>query len=164
MEAFKSVSGRTSVKDTHNTYVANINDLAPLGSTCRVVRKGIRDSRRGSSIETASWGTSVSTTKAATATKATTKATATSKSAATTEAASEASTTAKATTATESGSGPCEAILTHLKWAALPVVAIELLDGIASIVWRLKGNNARAFGASIRPDVDVCTNDSTVSS
>ena len=41
----------------------------------------------------------------------------------------------------ESEVGASEAIFTNLERAALPVVAVELLDGIASIIRRFEGNN-----------------------
>lgn len=73
------------------------------------------------------------------------------------EAAAEATTTAETTAATES-TGTCKPILTHLEVPALPLVAVELLDSIASVVRRLEGDNARALGPAIGSDMHIGAN------
>jgi hypothetical protein len=157
---------RDSVQGSHGTYVANVNRLASLRSASGIVCEGVGSSSRDSSIETTAGGSSVSTTEASAAAKASAKATASSKCATRSpKTSSEATTTtAKSTTATESGSRTCKAVLADLERATLPVVAVELLDGVASVVWGFECNNARALGATVRPDVDVGTDDSTVTS
>ncbi len=41
----------------------------------------------------------------------------------------------------------------------MPVVSIELLDGIASIVRRFEGDDSGSFRTAGRIDVDIGTND-----
>ena len=52
-----------------------------------------------------------------------------------------------------------KAIFAHLKVAALPLVAVELSDGVPSIVYCLEGNDARALWSAIWCDVDICAKD-----
>ena len=84
-------------------------------------------------------------TKAATAAVATTKA-ATS--------ATEAATAVAASTHRRTG----EAILANLEHAALPVIAVELLDGVACVVRRLENHNAGALGSAVGAEMDVGAN------
>jgi hypothetical protein len=163
MAAVTPVRSRT-MPGWKNTYIADENSLASLCSGCGIVCERVGRSSGRSSIETASWAAIPSTTtEATTAAKTTAEATATSKAAACPEASSEATTTAKASAATEAGSRAREAILSDLERTALPVVAIKLLDGVPGIIWGLKGNNTRAFGASIGSNVDVSANDGAIS-
>jgi hypothetical protein len=69
-------------------------------------------------------------------------------------------TASKAATAVTSSahSWAGKAILTDLEHAALPIVAVELLDGGASIVRRLEDNNAGALGSAVRAKVDIGAN------
>jgi hypothetical protein len=149
---------------SRDTYISDVNSLASLRPGSGIVCEGIWSSCRGCSIETTTGAASISAPKATTAAKAATKATTASKSAAGPEPSSEASTTAESATAAEARPRTRKTILADLEKAALPVVAIELLDSIAGVVWRLEGNNARALGAAVRTDVDVGANDSTIPS
>ena len=47
-------------------------------------------------------------------------------------------------------------VLAHLKVAALPLVAVELSDGVPGIVYCLEGNDTRALWSAIWCDVDIC--------
>jgi hypothetical protein len=91
-------------------------------------------------------------------TESTTATTKASIEASTTIAASEAAATAEATTATETSSAG-KAVLTDLEETAGPVVAVELLDGVLSILRSFEGDDTRALGSSIRSHVDVSADD-----
>lgn len=155
-----------SMQGSYNTYVTDVNGLASLRSASGVVGEGVRSSCWDSSIEATAGGSSVATAKATTAAKPSAKTTASSKGATRgPEASSKATTTAaKSTAATESGSRTCKAVLADFEGASLPVIPVELLNGVTSVVWGFECNNARTFGATIRPNVDVGTDDSTVTS
>jgi hypothetical protein len=82
--------------------------------------------------------------EASTAAKAAAKATSCSKSATTTEAAAHRIVG--------------EAVLAHFQQAPLPVIAVELLDGVARVVGRLEEDGPRAFGSTVRSGVDISAN------
>jgi hypothetical protein len=73
---------------------------------------------------------------------------------------------AKATSATEAHTRAAAgvAILADLNHAALPVIAVELLDCGAGIIRALKDDDTRSFGATIRADMDIGSNNSAISS
>ena len=48
-----------------------------------------------------------------------------------------------------------KAILANLQHAALPVIAVELLDGGACVVGRLENDNARALGPTVRAEMNI---------
>jgi hypothetical protein len=56
-----------------------------------------------------------------------------------------------------SGEVPGESVLSDLQRASLPIVAIELLDGIAGIIGRLEHHDTRALRATIGAGVDIST-------
>lgn len=149
------------------TYVADINDLISVSSSRGKIGEWVRRSSRGRAsivATTTTWSAAKVTAKASTAWEAAAEAATTSKwsTTATAKATTEASSsTAEAATRREVAS---ETILADLQWAALPIVTIELLDSVASIIWRLKGNDTRALWTAIRTDVDIGANDSTLTS
>lgn len=148
------------------TYVADINDLISVSSSRGKIGERVRRSRRGRAgiIATTTWSTAKVAAKASTGREATAEAATTSKwsTTAATEATTETSSgTAEAATRREVAS---ETILADLQWAALPIVPVELLDRVARVVWRLKGNNARALGTAVRTNVDIGADDSTLAS
>jgi hypothetical protein len=109
-------------------------------------------------LEAASWGTTTSSstispapTKAATAAETSTASEATTA----TKAAATAETAAETTTTESSWAGTGKTIFTNLKLAALPVVAIKLLDSVSSIIRRLKSDDARPLRSTIRSDVHI---------
>lgn len=85
--------------------------------------------------------------------------TATSAKAATTKAAAEATTAAEASSATEAHPGVCEPVRTHLEDAALPIVAIELLDRISSVVGGFEHHDTRSLGSPVRPQMNIGADD-----
>lgn len=99
--------------------------------------------------------------KASSATKSTAKAssaaktTTATKSSAKTSSATKATTTAKSTAAHVVG----EAIYTNFEDPAVPVIAVELLDGVASIIGSLEDNDTGALGATVGSKVDIGTDD-----
>lgn len=95
------------------------------------------------------------TSKAATAGKATSTGKATTKG---TTAAAEATTTV-ATTTSHGGTG--ETVLADLEHATLPIVSIELLDGIPGVVGCLEDDDAGALGATIRTHVNIGSDHAT---
>lgn len=68
-------------------------------------------------------------------------------------------TSSKATTATKAWSAVGEAILTDLEHAALPVVAIELRDGVLCVFWRIECDDTGALCVAIWSNVDIRTRD-----
>ena len=152
-------------------YIANINDLAAVSTGSGIISEWISNSW---------WSIGVKTTRGSSAAaKSTTKSTST-----TTKASTETSTTAaEAPTGTEASTEPTtasakaattskaawsawtsETILTNLKWASLPVVAIELLDSVSSVIWMLECYNSGALWSPIRSNVYIGTDNSTIAS
>lgn len=137
------------------TYVSNIDELAHFSPRCGVVSEGVwyrsGSAWRSSLIETASrWttittstSTSVATASAVTSSKATPS---------TTKATSKPSTShawKSATTLVATPGWTSKSVLAYLEHAALPVIAVELTDGITRVLGTLECNNTRAFGATI---------------
>jgi len=151
-----------------STYVAHVDDRALLAGRGSKVGKGVRRNRANSSRRRRTTGIESSTaTKGRRATVATAestaKATATSKASAATETTTTATeATAEAATATETWTTACESVLAYFQGTALPLIAIELGDGVASIVRRLKCNNTGSLGTSSGVGVHIGTDNSTV--
>lgn len=91
---------------------------------------------------------SATTTKSTSATVAPTKGTTSAK-----------STSTVATTATAADTSAGKPILADLEHTALPVVAVELLNRVASIFGVLKDDDTRSLRASILAKVNIRTND-----
>lgn len=156
------------------THVSDVDRLASLRTSCGKVGERVgRDGGGSAGIETAAttncanWTTCTdraaeSTSSSKAAAKA---ATASSESATATEAAAKTATaTSEATTAAKAHVGVGEAVGTNLEGATLPVVTIELLDGVASIVGSFEDNDTGALGPSIGTEVHVGANDTTSAS
>lgn len=149
------------------TYVANIDSLASLSAGSSVVSEWVWWSRWSASscaaVETTVvWRATKSAAKASTAAEATAETSTSAKGWATTAAKAAGEATTCTTKASTSWEVVGEAILADLKVASLPVVAVELLDGVAGVVWRLKGNNSGAFWSSIWSDVDISADHGTL--
>lgn len=143
-----------------STYVADIDGLAGFSTGGSKVGEWVRGIgcsastgiEASSSAKSARSAAAIPTTHSETSSVPTT-----SGKAATTEATAEAA-AAEASTATETSRGRAsETILTDFKIATLPLVPVELLNGIPSVVRSLKCNDARTFGTAIRSGVDICT-------
>lgn len=154
----------------HKTHVSDIDGLASLRTSCGEVGERVgRDRCSSAGIETAATNCSNWTTCTHRAAESTSSAkaaaeaaTASSESATATETAAKTATaTSKATTAAKAHVGVGEAVGTDLEDATLPVVAIELLDGVASVVGGFEDNNTGALGPSIGTEVHVGANDTT---
>jgi hypothetical protein len=158
----KPNSGRRERWD--GTYVANIDSVALLNTRRGIVGERVRGHGDMAAIEAArSTATAITTTTAAIAAESTTasaKAAAAIATAKGTASASEAA--AAVATGTHGRTG--EAVLTNLEHAALPVVAVELLDGVAGIVGRLENHNARALGPAVRAEMDIGANNTACAS
>lgn len=155
--------GYSGVQEESLTYVPDVNDLRPFSTRSSEVSERVGLSGRLVGIEAR--GTTGSSSEAATTAEATSKATAATTEAAATEtaegatAAAEAATTAE-TTRTHIRTG--KAILANLQHTALPIVTIELLDGVASIIRGLEDNDTRSFRAAIRSDMNVGADNTTI--
>ena len=139
--------------------VTDVDQVARIAARCRKVGERVgRVGRSVSIIAGATWTTTTSSSKtssiATTATEASAVAATTSKSAASTKATSKTATASKAA-AEAAGTTSSEAVLTHFKVTALPLVAVELGDGVARIFGGVKGNNTRSLGATIWSHVDI---------
>jgi hypothetical protein len=157
------------------THVADVDNstLVTIGSS--IVSEGVgRTGRSGRSALIKST-TGVTTVRAAlrratestTAAKATAEATTSCESTTTSHRSAEATTAShgptKATAATaKARSTASKSILTNFEGTTLPVIAVELRNGVAGIIRRLESNDARALGASSGVGVDVSTNDATL--
>lgn len=174
MEAAGVVSdthgSRACRKTGESTYVSDIDCLAPLRASGREVGEGVGRDRGGSTgVEAAAsttWATA-STNRAAESTSSTTvssaEAATTSREAATaTEASSKATAAAtEAATAAEAHACVGEPVGADLEDATLPIIAVELLDGVASVVGGLEDNDTGALGPSVGTKVHIGADDTT---
>ena len=149
-------------------YVADIDSLASVRSSGSVVSKRVRRNGgcRSSIRETAAAAAASSSSEAATAEASSKPTTSTTEATSAAEASSEASShAAVSTTAAEAHSATASiSILTDLKVAALPFMAVELLDGTSSIIGALENDNARTLRATIRADMNISADNATVAS
>jgi len=160
---------------TKSTYVADVDDFAALATSSSVVRKRIRRSSRGTSSTTSIAEAATTATAGRIAVAATTESTSAAKpTAGSAEAAATATkstshtesatasskaTTESATHATSSGTG--ETVLANFELASIPVVAVEVVDGVTCIVRAFEGNNSGALGAAVGALVYISTDDRT---
>ena len=153
------------------THIPDVNRLTTLGSGSSIIREGIRRHGAGcsssSSIKAAATTTTTAAAGVSTApSETTTEATATTTETSSTKAPAEAATHTTVATTTAKAHGAAttttsKSIFANLKNSALPVVAIELLNGIASIFWTFENDNTRAFRPAIRADMDISSDDAT---
>jgi hypothetical protein len=94
-----------------------------------------------------SWSTAISTAKSATATKTTWWSAETS------------ATSTKASAANDARSIVGVAVLTDFEHASLPVVAVEVLDGVLSVVGGIESYHTGALGCAIWSHVDISAHD-----
>lgn len=144
-------------------HIADVDCLDLLGSRSGEVGEWVgRSVGHASGVvePTAGRATAGRATKATAATEATStaKATSTGKATKGTTAAAEATTTV-ATTTSHGGTG--ETVLADLEHATLPIVSIELLDGIPGVVGCLEDDDAGALGATIRTHVNIGSDHAT---
>lgn len=121
----------------------------------------------GSRRTTVASSTKPATKAAAAASETSAKAPATAHEAATSTktAASAESSTAKATTESTSEASSTtagEAVLSHLKRTSLPVIAVELHDGVASVVRTFESYNSGTLRTAIGAHMNVGANDGTL--
>lgn len=146
-----------------NTHVANVDDLAPLAvGGCKVgkrVGRG-RGSRLWGTSVPGTWGPSGTPTVAAPTSITATKSTTTSEAAAA-KASAKAAAAPKAPTSTKAPTSHSigKAIHTDLEDATIPVVAIKLLNRIASIIGCFVDDDTRTLGATIGSHMNVGAND-----
>jgi hypothetical protein len=163
--------------DLIKAYIADVDDGASLSArgsiVCERVGRKIGMRGLGSGIETTSRTSSAAASAAAAisssssiaasaiASTASSKSTTTaiSAAAAAAVASAEASTAAETTTkTTTSRRGASESVFTDFESAALPFVAIELLDRVPSIIRIVEDYDSGAFGAAFGSLMDICTN------
>lgn len=152
------------------SYIADVDDLTPVGSGCSVVGEGVRGNR-GSDCsigETTRGAATAAASEASTTTEAeaTTSTTETASAAETTasEASSHATVPTAAAEAHTAAAAASISILSDLEVATLPVVAVELLNGVASIVRALENDNAGSLGSTIRANMNISADNTAVSS
>lgn len=153
------------------TYVANVDDGVLVATRGSIVGERIGNSRRRIEVAAA-----VSTTKSArrstaAAVASTSSTVSTTKSATTSETSTSAeaaactkSATTEASAATEARTRTGEAVFTNFKVPTLPIVTIELLNSLASILGAFKGDDSRSLGATSRVHMHIGSDDGTVSS
>jgi hypothetical protein len=144
------------------THVANKDGLASFSSWAGKVGEWVGGGSGNTSVETSAWATTESTTKASPPCEAATESATANESSTATEATSKAAATKS--TASKATRSTSKAILTNFKGTTLPVIAIELLNGIASIVRRFESNNTGTLWTTVGTNVDIGTNNSTVAS
>lgn len=147
------------------SYVADIDGLTALSTSSSEVSEGVRRDRAGGGLK--AW-TACAAAEATSATEAAAEAsTAAAKSSTTTKASTKSTShsaiAAPAAEAHARAAAASVSVLANLKDSALPVVPIELLDGVASIIGALENNNTRSLGTAVRSNVDVGANDGTIS-
>jgi hypothetical protein len=145
--------------------VAHVDDVAGLSARASKVGERVGCVGRSSGLEAGSGArrptavTSSSSSEASSSAKTASEAAAAAEpwsSSPSAEAATKATTGAEAAaTPTEASRSSSKAVVANLEVASLPLVAIELVDGVSRIVHGLESNDARALGATIRSDVDV---------
>lgn len=155
------------------THISDVNRLASLRTGCGEVGERVGwDGGSSTGIETAAtnctnWTTCAHRTAESTSSTEAAAEAATDSSESTTaaETAAEAATaSSKATTAAKAHVGVGETVGSDLEDAALPVVTVELLDGVASVIRSFEDNNTGALGSSIGAEVHVGANDPTSAS
>lgn len=170
--AKQKVSKRKRCRATNNTHIADKNDLAPLTiSSCEVGESvGSHGCGRGPTVsgttgtarDSGARATAIATTEATTAAPETAP---TSKASATAEASTKTPTAAETSTAAETAPhGVGEPVYADLEDATVPVVAIELLDCVTSIVRGFEDNNAGTLGSTVRSEVDIGPDDTASTS
>lgn len=150
--------------DGENTHVAGVYYSTLFSPISRIVGERVRwNGRRivkaaaastggdGSATTPAAVAASAAAKATSEATTTTTKATTTGREAAATKATAETTTTA--TKRARSG----KAIFPDLQHSALPVVTVELLDGIARIIWAFKRYDTGTLWAATWIDMNVGT-------
>lgn len=143
-------------------YVPDVDGLAPLGAARCVVGEGVwRDGRAGAVIITTTATVATAATKStAKATTAADEASAAAEAPAETATAAHAVTTAATEAATHRRTGI--AVLANLKQPTLPVVAIELLNGVTGVVGTLEDYYSGSLRTPVGTKKDICTDDSSV--
>lgn len=146
-----------------STHIADVDSLARLTTAAGVVRERVRRVGRPiAGIEAARGAMDEARgTTEASATAEATEATASAEASTAGKAAAEATTTAETAAATEPTSTG-EPVLAHLEVAALPLIAVELLNGIASVVGRLEGDDAGTLGPAVGSNMHIGADDLAV--
>jgi hypothetical protein len=151
-----------------STYVADEDDRAPLSIGRGEVSEGVRrvawavgiivraSSRASSRASTVASAESTTTAESSTKTATAAESAATTEAASTTEAACEAAAASKARSA---GLRASEAVFTNLDRTTLPLVSVELLNGVAGVVRIVKDYDTGALRPAIGAHVDVGAND-----
>lgn len=141
------------------TYIADVDDRTAFASRTGIIRERIRRNGCTRSVvattgASAKPSSAVASSPTITATVSTTPAVP----ATATETSTSSVATSEATpTTTEAARGTSKAIFAHFKCPTLPVVAIELSNGVPCVFRGLEGNDSRAFGTAIWTNVDVGT-------
>lgn len=160
------------------TYVAHVDNRARLAARSGEVGEGVgsRGSRSRSSRGTVAASASsvrrspvsaaaVAAASTEAATKSTTRSAVSASETATPAESSSETATAVASAETATGSAEtgtaCETILADLEHAPLPVVAVELGNGVLSVIGVVESDDARALGTAVRGNVDVGADDGT---
>lgn len=150
----------------NKTYVAHIDGLAAFSSSCGVVCEWIRGNRRSVAGVKASASASASREAAATEAAATEASTATAESATAETAAKAASHTMETAAACKAHRAPSsgESVFAHLEQTALPVVAVELLNRITSVVRAFEDNDSRSLRTAVGAKVNIGADNNSVAS
>jgi len=144
---------------SRSTYIANVDNRTAFTSRRGIIRKRIRGGGCTSSVKaTTGSSTKPSSAVASSPTVATTVSTAPAEPTTSAETSTSSVATGEPSTATTKAAGrTCKAIFTHFKRPALPIVAVELSNGVACVFRSLEGNDTRAFRTAIWANVDVGT-------
>jgi membrane protein involved in colicin uptake len=127
---------------------------------CVASRRAVRTRASAVATATTKASTIATTTSEARARAVATATTESAVKAAATVAASETTTAAKAAAATEATSAS-KSVLANLEQAPRPVVAVELLNGVLSILGSLESDDTRALGGTVGCRVNVSADDRT---
>ena len=142
--------------------VADIDEVTGFTTRSGKVGEGIRGVGRTVRVKTRPSGWSSRTTIAciepSTSSKASAKAATSAESPTSAKTSTEAATASEAT-ASSKASVARKTVFANLEVTTLPLVAVELSDGVPSIIYSLESNDTRALWSAIWSDVNIGTKD-----
>jgi hypothetical protein len=145
--------------------VTDVDRVAGLSARSREVGEGVGRVWTSTRLETwasATWSTTIASGtsgETSASAEAASEATATSEASSATKATCEASTAAKAAATTKATRSAGEAVFANLKVSALPLIAIELVDGVSRIIHSLESHYAGTLRTTIGCHVDIGAED-----
>lgn len=152
----------SSAMDHAVTYVANVDDFTSISAGCCVVGERVRSWGRGVGVKSRTARTAAAAAMESSTATTISESTTSSKSSTAAEAAAKSSAHATISTTSEARAARAsESVFADLNGSSLPIIAVELLNGVTSVVGALKNYNTRALGSTVRSHVNISTDDTT---